>query len=400
MRRVTSVLLVLLAPVAQAASTEELLLALQATVEDLSGRVAALEAENAELKMQVAIPDTSADDDVSPINFSGDLYFRHEEIDLENSNQQTRDRYRARLLARATLSDDLVVGIGLATGGFSPVSSTQTIGGAGTKKPVALDMAYFDWAPTDGMHLRIGKFQNPLEVAPGYRVFWDNEWRPEGFALHYDRGNVFATALAHWLESDSLVRERTLSASLQAGYRMPFAGGDLVLGGAWHDVPVKGQPAFIGTSFYGNQFECTDATDFGTCVYSNSFRDLALFASYNHDFDRFAIRLHAHVAENVEVDNFGSSWTVGAEIRSFHENPLKFEYFYMDTEADSVFALLTDSDFGGGGTDANGHVFQGTYSIRDNWNLILAYFNNEVGGNLGPTERDYERWRISTSFNF
>jgi hypothetical protein len=60
---------------------------------------------------------------------------------------------------------------------------------------------------------------------------------------------------------------------------------------------------------------------------------------------------------------------------------------------------LTDSDFGGGGTDAKGHVFSGTYAFHNNWNFKATYFINEVNLTSGNPV-DYERLMLDLNFRF
>ena len=68
-------------------------------------------------------------------------------------------------------------------------------------------------------------------------------------------------------------------------------------------------------------------------------------------------------------------------------------------QADAVVATFTDSDFGGGGTDARGHTIKGRYALRDNWALAATLFINEVDLASG-SPRDYRRLQLDLEFRF
>ena len=57
------------------------------------------------------------------------------------------------------------------------------------------------------------------------------------------------------------------------------------------------------------------------------------------------------------------------------------------------------SDFGGGGTDARGHVLSGTYAFHKAWNFKATYFINEVEIASGK-DLDYDRLMLDLNFKF
>ena len=74
-------------------------------------------------------------------------------------------------------------------------------------------------------------------------------------------------------------------------------------------------------------------------------------------------------------------------------------YTWQDLEADAVFGLLTDSDFGGGGTDARGHVLKGSFAIDKNWTAGFTYFINEMDLSAG-SKHDYDRLQVDMAFKY
>ena len=72
---------------------------------------------------------------------------------------------------------------------------------------------------------------------------------------------------------------------------------------------------------------------------------------------------------------------------------------YQELQADAVIGTFTDSDFGGGGTDASGFTIKGKYALADNFAFGGTLFLNEVEQAIG-NERDYSRIQIDFEFKF
>jgi hypothetical protein len=125
-----------------------------------------------------------------------------------------------------------------------------------------------------------------------------------------------------------------------------------------------------------------------------------LFAELNMELGNQPLRLFVDTVKNTEADNREKGFAVGARWRSA-SNPGDWDvrWAYQDLEADAVVSLFTDSDFGGGGTDNKGHVFRGTYVVRDAIELSGTYFINERGEAAG-NKRDYNRLQLDVIFEF
>ena len=194
----------LVSPVAFGAVSDEDIEELREQLAVMSQRLEELAAENEELRRAqeesaTAIADVQTDvaeaasapaatDSWSDrVRLDGDFRYRYERIDAEGSDTRRRNRIRARFNVKADVSDDVEVGFGLATGGDDPVSTNQTLGGGGSSKGVALNLAYADWEIMDGLHLVGGKFKNPLYRAGKQALMWDGDWTPEGIAMRFKR---------------------------------------------------------------------------------------------------------------------------------------------------------------------------------------------------------------------
>ena len=124
---------------------------------------------------------------VQRIRFSGDFRYRHELTDIEDVEDRHRHRIRARLQMNATVTDELEVVIGLATGSWDPVSTNQDLGDAFSSKSINLDLAYVTYTPEQvaGLAVIAGKMPNPLHRPQGTELIWDDDMRPEGIAVAY-----------------------------------------------------------------------------------------------------------------------------------------------------------------------------------------------------------------------
>ena len=76
------------------------------------------------------------------MRWTGDFRSRYEDIKVEGTDSRDRNRIRARALLEADITETVKVGLGLASGGKDPVSSNQTLGGAGSTKDLRLDLNF------------------------------------------------------------------------------------------------------------------------------------------------------------------------------------------------------------------------------------------------------------------
>ena len=103
---------------------------------------------------------------------------------------------------------------------------------------------------------------------------------------------------------------------------------------------------------------------------------------------------------NDDADDEDTGYRAGFKLgKAGASGSWEVSYAYQDLEADAVFGLITDSDFGGGGTDAEGHIFGAAYGINKKWKVGFTYFVNEVDEAAG-NKHDYDRLMIDTQFKY
>ncbi len=388
-----------------AGASEEDLTELKTLLLSLLDRVESLEAENRQLKTTAVTqprPVESNRNWTDTMKIKGDFRYRYENIDAERSDTRERNRIRARVALTATPKDNLEIGIGMATGGENPVSTNQTLGAGGSTKDLRLDLAYFKWHAKPGLRVIGGKIKNVWHRAGGNGLVWDSDFRPEGLALTYHHDKLFVNTGFNFLESDSNASNSRISYGVQAGWDGRIGNNQLKVGISYFDIGVKGRKVFHGDDdeFFGNTFECSDPTNLATCVYDTDFEEVEFFAEVSTHIFETPVHLFANYVQNQDAGDLDTAWAAGFKFgKANRAKSWELAYIYQDLEANSVLALLTDSDFGGGGTDAKGHIIKGAYAFDKNWKVSITYFNNERNVDIGVAE-DYDRLQLDTSFTF
>lgn len=338
---------------------------------------------------------------VDRIAFKGDLRLRYEMIDLEGDDDVDRTRFRARFGFTAKASDDVKIVVRLATGGDDPVSTNQTFDDGFSTKDIGIDQAYVDWQITDGLNFYGGKMKNPLFRAGGVPLVWDSDLNPEGLALRYKSGMFFGNVGAFSVEQRSVGDDSMLYAA-QAGMEFPLGEETSLTAGVGYFAYTDtiGNLPFYNGRPKGNTVELlgTAALPIGTYLYE--YRNTELFAELDTQIGAWPLTVFVHATQNREVSVEDAAFAFGLTLGSAkNEGDIEINYMYADIEADSLIGAFSDSDFGGGGTDSDGHVLNVTYAISKTIALGGTLFVNNVNEFQG-VERDYSRVQLDIEFKF
>ena len=389
----------------RAATDQELIVALQAQLAELTARLDSLETrhtvrvENLEAPFPAASPAAPRSSNPSwtdRIRLKGDFRYRHESIDAEFSDgTRHRQRIRARPVVIAQVNDAIEVGFGIATGGENPSSSNQTLGGAFSTKPVNLDLAYVKWATSaDGLSIMAGKYKNPLHRTGGLGLMWDSDVRPEGVIGVYESGGLKLVGMVDWVTESS--GDDNIVWGGQLGWETAIGNaGRLLIGAGYYDLTsVQGRAVPFDGDPRGNSVDAANNYLYG-------YQDIELFSEFTFNIGDQPTRLFANYVENLDAGQFDTGWVVGATMKFQHGNrPWALTYAYEDLEADAVFAFFTDSDFIGGGTDGKGHIFRGKYALTKSVSLGGTLFINERGENNTGISEDYNRLMLDVEFKY
>ena len=368
---------------------------LQASREEVDVAIANLDQATEELEEKVE-EEAQADAWADRIKLKGDFRFRHEGIEVEGNDERTRQRIRARAAIIAEVTDDVEVGLGFASGGDDPVSTNQTLGGGGSTKDIKLDLAYFKWDGLKNTTVIGGKFKNILHRAGKNGLLWDGDWNTEGAGVAWDNGTFFANAIGTYLESDSKKLDTEFSYGAQGGIKHKFENAKLTAGIGYYRIDTKGKGSFFGDDddFFGNSYDPM------TNTYLYDYHEIEAFADIGFDLAGRPLSIFFNYVYNQKAPENDTAYAGGFKYGSASAaRSWEFGYVYQDLEADAVYGLLTDSDFGGGGTDARGHILKGGYGIAKNWKASVTYFINEIDIS-SDDPRDFDRLQLDLNFKY
>ncbi|MDE0758562.1 MAG: putative porin [Pseudomonadales bacterium] len=382
----------------------------------LVSRVAALEAENAALKLDNAstggsddamgtaakgpvLPAPGSDFWTDNIILTGDFRYRYESLDVQGSADQERNRLRARIRVQAAVSDGLKLIVGLASGSVNPLSSNQSLGGAGSTKDLGLDLAYLQWSMSDLLTLRAGKFKNVWFKPEKSELLWDNDYNPEGFAVSYRSDAVFVHGALNWLESDTK-KDQSFVIGLQGGLVRQLGEAKVTAGLGYYELAIAGRKNFFGgEDYFGNSHTCSGNMAFPACGYHYDYEQFQVFAQAELNLGGSPVVVFAEQVQNLAIETADKGWAAGFRLgKAKRAGSWQFGYRYNHLEADAVFGLTSSSDFAGGGTNARGHIFKGDWAVSEAWMLAVTLFSNEQDITSGS--RDYRRIQVDTQIKF
>ena len=328
------------------------------------------------------------------LSFKGDLRLRYEGIDEQGEGSRARGRYRARLAIAADVHPNVKVVMEFASGADNPTSRNVTFDGGFTTKDIGLDLAYVEWAATETLTVYGGKMKNPLYRAGGAPLIWDGDLNPEGIAARFSKGAFFGTVASFSVEERSSSSDSLLVA-VQVGGKFKLSDNLNLTAG----VGYFGYSNTIGNEpFYNGKSKGNSVDIDGNYIYE--YKDTEVFAQFDTKVGDWPLSVYAQWVNNSEADEEESGYAVGAKIGSAKaKGDMQFSWTYQDIEADSVIGTFNDSDFGGGGTDASGHIFKGKYAVSKSISLAGTYFVNEIDRFQG-TEHDFNRFQLDVQFSF
>ncbi len=440
--------------------------AMQAQMRALSERLtrleaanAALQTENSDLKSLVDRRDAETDylkaqtkelreegavasnelgklkgaDWASRIKFKGDLRIRDENIEtervvgtgstaqVEDAANRNRMRFRTRFGAEAQVTDNSKVVFQLASGEGDPRSTNQTETNIGSGKPVIIDLAYADWAFTNGGNLVIGKQKYPT-WRPGQSLFFDGDFNPEGAAVTFNRGMFFGSGYWWWLQENYNANPagNNEDANLwgtQLGLKFALFGGETRVAAQYYDCGACQynnpfwQPVTGSQSAFGNSTITQGSGSSAIQVLKYDYNVLELSAEMGLTVFDLPFSVWADYAQNMADDvEYNEAWAVGAMLgKASNRRTWEAGLFYESLDKDALYAQMIDSDFGNGNTDTEGWVLKAGYAPVKNIVLNATYFintlNKDVAPVSGPTyeigkDLNYNRLQLDVNYKF
>lgn len=347
------------------------------------------------------------------------------------STQDARDRERIRLRLgiSAKVTDEVGVGVRLATGNTNDrVSTNQTLGQNFNKYPLLVDRAFVRVDPVDWLSLQAGRLPNPWFSTD---MIWSENLNFEGLAAsaHWAKPGAtfepFATVGAFPLREDAPPSRgsRWLYGTQLGAAWAPSGRTKFKFGMAYYlyknleghqdtDIEIVGSNAAFGPTYgqyeypsglrqKGNTlFETNPAQlDTLTAVWglAYKFRPLALTmsAELTH-FSPYSILISAEYVKNMAFDlgdfqrRSGMSINPGGrdqgyqlkmafgapEVREARQWQASASYRYLGSDA--VLDAFNDSDLGLGGTNVQGYTLGFNYGLYRNTSVGVRYLSSST----------------------
>lgn len=385
--------------------------ALQKRIEELESRAQAVDDTNDRQTDQIAVAKSSVGSWVSNFNFKGDFRYRNETIDQEFIPQRNRDRIRARVGFTAKVNDTIRTEFQLSTSeGNDPRSPNVTLTGLNSRKLINLDLAYVEWQPLTDWRITAGKMRQPW-LRPGQSVLIDGDINPEGLAVNYGHGDVFASLFYNALEERAADNDTSMIGG-QAGWKPAIGASRLTVGVGYYDFQnVRGRaPFYAGPN--GNTVTTVAANckpGLSSCLVFD-YDQLQLFGEWSMPVAGRPLALYADAYRNLEADNgLDSAWNAGFMYgRASDPRTWEIGYLYQHVEKDGAFGQFVDSDFGGGNTDESGSAVKLGYAPAKNWviNIWYQFGQTNLDGSVNIPgvgqvyNRDYERLQVDLNFKY
>jgi len=330
-------------------------------------------------------------DAITPI---ADFRLQYDAIYEDGEEDRERARYRAHLGASMQFSDNTKGYFVYGTNGDNPVSGNEEFDGHYRIDDLGVEFAYVDWSANDSTNIFVGKMKNPLYRPGGNPLFWDSDFNPEGVALSFKPGMLFANAAAFVVEKRSSADDSFMYAVQGGLSRNLSTNGKLAAGLGYFDYTnTIGNQPFKNRGARGNTVDSEGnlVFDYGT---------LQLFFQYDTRLGETPFAVFADYAQNTEVSDNDAGYSFGFKIgKAKASGTWQASWAYQDIQADALIGAFNDSDFGGGGTDAKGQLLKGKYMLADRWILGGTLIITEVEKNAG-SGHDYSRLQIDIEFRF
>jgi hypothetical protein len=368
----------------------------------------------------------------SKFKFSGDLrlryqgdYFGDDNAEMLNPSDPTKilntqvDRSRLRLRIRINtlvqVADQVDTGITISTGSTTnPVSTNATFGDYLNKDTIVLDKAWMRYKPMPELSLTAGRMPNPWFSTD---LVWDSNVNFEGAALQFDTQlgrplRTFLTVGAFPIQEVELSSHDKWLFGYQTGLKLNMP--DIVsmkVGAAYYNYTnIEGKlndPKYPGLyDWTAPQFQQMGNTLFD--IDPSSSYKLALASGYNEMnfttlidiaiFDPVHVTLTGDYVRNLgfdkkkvaartgnertkkDVTGYQAGLSVGyVDVAEFGE--WKFSVARKRIGADAVLDAFTDSNFHGGGTNAQGYLLKGELGLTRNVTFATQWYSaNEING--------------------
>ncbi len=347
------------------------------------------------------------------INPKGDFRFRYQnDHPVGYGNNRDRARIRLRGGIEPRISQDLRVGIGLATGFNNnnldnltdkdmARSTNQTLGDGFSKKSISLELGFAEYSPFSWLTLIVGKFKNPIWEPTD--LIWDKDINPEGVSVKFDNKinkeiNIFSTVGTFMLDEQANSSD-PLMYILQAGIK--------------HHL-VENLSYKFALSYYG--FSALVGKRLDGSVLTNSIDPInkTLIYNYRNLVGSLSVDIKKAFKDNLPYLSFFIEYVsnCNSKVRAKDRNGYsvgtvlgheklrqlsdwQFKYNYGKLGKDSIIDILPDSDRYGGQTAMWSHEITISYALSSShWLGLDFYYGEKTEGSKKPATVLQLDWNI------
>jgi Putative porin len=248
-----------------------------------------------------------------------------------------------------------------------------------------------------------GKMVNPYYTVEKSYLIYDGDFRPEGVAIGWTDKTFFANLTYTYIESDSTAPAADGESdygipAVQVGVNLvPFTDTTLTLAAGYINVPTEGHPAIYNGKFQGN----SSVKDGDVAVYEYDYHVANASAAFGFRAFDLPFSVYGDYIQNQDADNLDTGYMVGVRLGTAKiKGQWQVAYQYEALDANATLGEMTDSDFGGGGTDVKGNVVSGQYMLTDNWYVgSTLFFDQNQGVDLG-SNLSYNRLQVDTGLKY
>ena len=331
---------------------------------------------------------------IDTVDWNGDLRLRYEGIDEAGEAERNRFRFRGRFGFASELSNRVQFAVRLATSDGNPVSTNLDFGEGFSSKDIAIDRVFINWNALVDLDIAVGKMGRPWFRAGGNSLLWDSDLNPEGVHAKWSSGMFFVN-LGTFVVDERSASDDSWLHSVQAGLDKRFSERSrLVISAAYFDYTnTIGNPPFFRDRAKGNSVDAA-----GNFIYDYDILEIS--TEYSAVVGDWPISAYGVWAQNTAVDIQDTAFAVGVKVGIVDApGQMQFSYAWYDTEADAVMGIFTDSDFGAGNTDSQGHFIKARYGLTENIALNGTFIISEIEM-FRNNRHDYERVQLDIEFLF
>jgi hypothetical protein len=356
---------------------------------------------------------------IQTIKMKGDFRARYQAQKKDGSDSRERGRIRFRLGGSSRVTDNVMVGFGLATGGVDQRSTNETLDNTFETPDIRLDYAYGSVKDVLGLgDVYLGKFPRSDVIWTPSDLMWDGDINPDGAGVTIARSfgsrlDLFCNTAYLMLDESSSEPSDCGMSFFQPGFIWEIVDGISLKGAvAYYDAHgVKGERLANSTEQSAGTntgLSVSGSTISGNLIYDydilNPAAELGISIATLKGLEDYAVNyvgLFGEYIQNQDPDDKENGYIVGVKVgdkKVKGQGDWQVKGSYRKLEKDALLDVLPDSDFYSGKTGVKGYEAVIEYGLKKNLILGLDYYKTENITTAAPIEE--ELFQVDLVFKF